>query len=345
MLSKEIMYQALLDKNSTYEGIFIVAVKTTGIFCRPTCTARKPKFENVEYYETCKEALQNGFRPCKICSPLEESGKTPEFIKEILSEINFEPSVKLKDYDLRKKGYDPATIRRWFKKHHGMSFHAYQRMLRLNSAFGKIQAGEKVTHAAFDTGFESLSGFGDSFKAIIGDAPSKSKSKQIITIDRFSTPLGPMYACCTEHGICMLEFTDRRAAESEFKELVKHFNAVILPGEHSHLKSLKKQLSDYFTGKLKAFDIAIDAPGTAFQKQVWEHLQKIQYGETVSYKEMAKRIGNPDAVRAVGNANGHNRISIVLPCHRVIGENGTLTGYGGGLSRKKWLLDFEKGNK
>lgn len=341
-LNEDIMYKALLEKDSTFEGSFIVAVKTTGIFCRPTCPARKPKRENVEFYNTCKEAILHGYRPCKVCSPMEKLGETPNYIKEIVDEINADPSVKIKDYNLRKQGLEPNKVRRWFKKNHGMTFQAYQRMMRLNNAFNKIQSGEKVTHAAFDSGYDSLSGFNDSFKSVLGDSPSKARSKQVINIMRMETPLGPMYACATELGICMLEFVDRRMLETEFNELTKYMNAVVLPGNNPHLTQLKKELGEYFEGKRQRFTVPLNTPGTEFQKKVWDKLLKIPFGKTVSYKKQAIALHNPEAVRAVANANGRNRVSIVIPCHRVIGEDGSLTGYGGGLWRKKWLLDFEK---
>jgi AraC family transcriptional regulator of adaptative response/methylated-DNA-[protein]-cysteine methyltransferase len=344
MLTEQIMYNALLKKDSSFEGIFFVAVKTTGIFCRPTCTARKPKRENVEFFPTSREAIIHGYRPCKVCSPLELMGKTPNDIMKLIKEINENTSMKINDYELRKRGLEPNKIRRWFKKNHNMTFQSYQRMIRLNSAFNKIQSGEKVTNAAFDAGYESLSGFNDSFKSIVGEAPTKSKSKSVINITRLETPVGPMFACGTEKGICLFDFTDRRMLETEFKEITKYFDAVILPGENKHIALLKKEIDEYFEGKRKNFTVPLDAPGTEFQKSVWNVLMKIPYGQTISYKDQATILKKPEAVRAVANANGHNRISILIPCHRVIGEDGSLTGYGGGLWRKKWLLDFEKKN-
>src|ERR1019366_1243346 len=154
MLTQNIMYQALLDKDTSYEGAFYAAVKTTGIFCRPTCTARKPKKEDVEFFKTSREAIINGYRPCKVCSPLEKLGETPEHIRDILHELNNNPLAKFKDYNLRSKGIEPNALRRWFKKNHGITFHAYQRMIRINSAFKKIQNGEAVTSVAYEAGYE-----------------------------------------------------------------------------------------------------------------------------------------------------------------------------------------------
>lgn len=343
-LSFQEKYNAVLKKDPSYEGAFVVAVKTTGIFCRSTCNARKPKPQNVEFYNSPKEAILNGYRPCKVCKPLEMNGETPHHIKKIIDELNQNPHKKIKDYELRKRGIDPAQIRRWFKKHHSLTFHAYQRMMRINNAFGEINKGEKITDAAFENGYDSLSGFNHSFQNIFGDSPSKSKDKNVVNIIRFTTPIGPMFAAATQKGICLLEFTDRRMLETEFKDLRKLFNAVILPGTNEQLELLQKELAEYFDGKRQTFTVVLDMPGTEFQKAVWNELVKIPYGETVSYKRQAIKLNKPLAVRAVANANGQNRVAIVIPCHRVIGEDGSLTGYGGGLSRKRWLIDLEKRN-
>ena len=153
-----------------------------------------------------------------------------------------------------------------------------------------------------------------------------------------------MYACATDIGVCLLDYTDRRMLETEFKDLCKRLNAVILPGENPFLSQVQEEIKEYFDGKRKSFDVPLHTPGTEFQNSVWRKLQDIPYGSTRSYKEQAMAIGNPKAIRAVASANGANRISIIIPCHRVIGTDGSLVGYGGGLHRKKWLLDFEKAN-
>ena len=342
MVTNAIMYKALVDKDPSFEGTFIAAVKTTGIFCRPTCTARKPKEENVEFFPTTKEAILRGYRPCKICNPLEKLGETPDYIKDILKDLNSNPSLKFKDWDLTQRGIEPDKIRRWFLKNHGITFHAYQRMFRINSAFNKIQNGESVTSVAFDAGYESLSGFNDSFKSIFGVSPSNSKEKKVINITRLETPLGTMYACAVEQGICLLEFTDRKMLETELKSLAKQLNASIIQGANRHFGLLHDQLAEYFEGKRKEFTVTLFTPGSEFQQTVWKELQNIPYGSTRSYKQQALALKRPEAIRAVANANGMNRISILIPCHRVIGEDGNLTGYGGGIWRKKWLLDMEK---
>jgi AraC family transcriptional regulator of adaptative response/methylated-DNA-[protein]-cysteine methyltransferase len=156
------------------------------------------------------------------------------------------------------------------------------------------------------------------------------------------TPLGEMVAGATDEGICLLEFIDRRMLPTEYKDLTRLLKSTLEQGDNIHLKSLRKQLDKYFSGELKEFTIPLVTPGTDFQQAVWKELLEIPYGTTRSYQEQANVLRRSDSVRAVANANGMNRISIIIPCHRVIGSNGRLTGYGGGLKRKKWLLDHEK---
>lgn len=337
-------YEAMFRKDASFEGLFVTAVKTTGIFCRPVCPARKPKPENVEFYQTAEEAIHHGFRPCRVCKPMELANKTPSHIQLLIDEISANSELRLKDVDLRKRKIEPSQVRRWFQKNHNMSFQAFQRLLRINVAFSKISDGQTITASAFDIGYQSLSGFNDSFRSIIGKTPTEAKDKTIIDIVRFTTPLGPMFACATSQGICLLEFTNRRMLETEFEDLKKRLNAVILPGENKFLIQVQKELLEYFNGARKLFTVPLDTPGTDFQNKVWKKLQQVPYGETCSYKQLATSMNNPMAIRAVASANGHNRIAIIIPCHRIIGENGNLTGYGGGLPRKKWMIDFEREN-
>jgi AraC family transcriptional regulator of adaptative response/methylated-DNA-[protein]-cysteine methyltransferase len=152
-----------------------------------------------------------------------------------------------------------------------------------------------------------------------------------------------MFAAAVPEGICLLEFTDRKALPTELKALAKHYNATILQGDNPHFAKLKAQLAEYFGGSRREFDLPLAMPGTAFQQSVWQELLTIPYGSTRSYAGQAERLGKPNALRAVANANGMNRMSIIVPCHRVIGSDGHLTGYGGGLWRKQWLLELERG--
>lgn len=344
MLTFEEKYNAIGKKESTYEGVFITAVTSTGIFCRPSCRAKKPSAKNVIFYNNSQEALQNGFRPCKVCKPMQPEDDCPKEIKQLLSELSENPFLKIKDYDLRVRNIEPSYIRRWFKKHHSMTFHCYQKLLRINKAYNQIKGGNSVTGTAFGLGYESLSGFTESFKNIFGESPANSKEKRVINIIRFTTNLGAMFACATDKGLCLLEFTDRRLLEWEFEDLRKRLNAVILPGENKFLDQVQIEVNEYLDGKRKEFTIALDLVGTEFQKNVWDVLKKIPYGDKWSYLEQASKMGNPKLVRAVATANGYNKIGFIIPCHRVIGSNGDLKGYGGGISRKEWLLNMERDN-
>lgn len=164
----------------------------------------------------------------------------------------------------------------------------------------------------------------------------------MIITTKIETILGIMIAGATDDGICLLEFSDRRMLNREYKDLEKYLKTIISEGENSHFVTLRKQLEEYFEGSRKEFSVPLVTPGTPFQKAVWKELLNIPYGTTRSYHQQSVALGNPGSIRAVANANGMNRISIIIPCHRVIGSDGNLTGYGGGLKRKKWLLDHEK---
>ena len=335
-------YQALLARDSQYLGSFYVGVKTTNVFCIPTCRARKPKKENVVFYSTPKEALQHGFRPCKVCKPTENINEAPKEVKDLIDLVSKHPERKIKDADIQTMGYRPEKIRRWFKANMNMTFQTYQRMIRINSAFEQLKKGARVTSSAYDSGYDSLSGFSHTFKAVFNTTPHKADNINKINICRFNTPLGPMYACTTDKGICLLEFTDRRMLETEFEDLTHRLKAKIVVGRHHHLTTVQRQIHEYFVGTRTAFDVPLDTPGTVFQQCVWQELRQIPYGSTRTYKEQAEALHKPSAIRAVASANGQNRISIIIPCHRVVGTDGSLTGYGGGLPRKKWLLEHEK---
>jgi len=335
------MYQALCDRDATYEGVFFAGIRTTGIFCRPTCSARNPRSENVEYYGSTRDALLAGYRPCKRCRPLQPNGATPDWLQPLLDEVERDPSRRWKDADLREMMLDPGRVRRWFQNNHGMTFHAYQRSRRLGLALGRLRHGHDLTQAAYEHGFESLSGFRDAFARVFDETPGRSRSTTSIQITRLLTPLGPMVAASVDEGICMLEFADRRMLETQVKRLKKYFGGEIIPGDSEYLGQLADELERYFEGELQEFSVPLVYPGTDFQVACWDYMRTIPYGATRSYSDEANAVGKPNATRAVGSANGDNRIAIVIPCHRVVGSDGKLSGYGGGLWRKRFLLDHE----
>ncbi len=325
-----------------FDGDFYMGVKTTGIFCKSTCLVSKPKAVNIETFQIAKDALLKGYRPCAVCKPLQNLDETPVFILEVLDELTENPSLILKNADLVERGIDVKMIKLWFHQNYGMTFQAFQGILRLNTASKKIQLGENLMDAAYDSGFENLSGFDESFKNVFGVLSENSKDQKIIDLKRIETPIGPMYSAAVEEGICMLEYSDRKSLENEFWDLAKTFNAKIVIGENQHFRTLEKQLSEYFGGQRTAFTVPLSPVGTEFQKSVWNTLIQIPYGETWTYRKQSENLGDARKVRAVANANGLNKISIIIPCHRVIGSNGTLTGYGGGIWRKQKLLELEK---
>jgi len=335
------MYRALVEKDPSFDGLFFTGVTTTGIFCRTTCTAKKPRRENVVFFPTAREALLAGYRPCRVCRPVEPPASTPEAVRRLLAEVEGDPSVRLRDAELRARGIDPTGLRRWFKRNHGLTFQGYLRALRVGAAFGRIRQGERATDAAFDHGWESLSGFGEAFRKVMGAAPTRGVG-DVVTVTRIETPLGPMLAGASDAGICLLEFVDRRMIETQLERIQRLFGARLVPGTSPHLDRLADELGRYFAGDLFEFEVPLDLRGTDFQKRVWSVLRTIAYGRTRSYAEQARVLGDPKAIRAVARANGDNPIAIVVPCHRVVGADGSLTGYGGGLWRKQWLLDHER---
>jgi AraC family transcriptional regulator of adaptative response/methylated-DNA-[protein]-cysteine methyltransferase len=342
-LSRTEMETAFYRKEGSYDGLFYVGVTTTGIFCRPSCSARKPLPENVEFFSTAKEALGSGYRPCKRCRPLETDGRPPEWVEAVLAKVEAEPAVRLKDRELREMGVEPSRLRRYFRETFGMTFQAYARSRRLGDALDAIRRGRPLDHVALDHGFESHSGFRDAFARIFGDSPGRSRLADCVRLAWLESPLGPLVAGADDRGVCLLEFADRRMLEAQFLTLRRRLGCALLPGTHRHLESLREELSAYFERRLQAFGVPLFFPGTPFQNRVWAALLKIPYGETRSYAEIAGLAGAAGASRAAGRANGLNRIAILLPCHRVVGADGALTGYGGGLHRKRLLLDLEQG--
>lgn len=334
------MQRALHSRDRSFDGLFFAAVRTTNVFCRPSCPARKPLPENTEFFATASAALFAGYRPCKRCKPLERDD-LPPFARDLLRAIEEEPEQKFRAAELLRRGIDPDRARRVFLKHFGLSFHAYVRARRLGRALSQIRSGERIDDVAFGTGFESHSGFRSAFAKAFGDAPGRSRSAGLIVTTLYSSPIGTMILGASDEGVCLLEFTERRMLERQFRIIRKRFGASIVPGTNDHINAATDQLEAYFAGMLRTFTVPLATPGTEFQQAVWKAVHAIPYGETRSYEQIARVIGAPDAVRAVGTANGMNRIAIIIPCHRVITKDGKLGGYGGGLWRKHRLLELE----
>lgn len=334
-------YQALVTKNVDYEGIFYVGVTTTGIFCRPTCSARKPKQEHCEFFKTAQEALLASYRPCKRCKPLSHPNHESELIQTLVHAVEENPEKRWKDGDVRALHIDPSTARRQFKQRFGMTFVAYARARRLGLAMNQIRKGDSVINAQLSAGYESSSGFRDAFSRIMGAAPTKVGVESVLKAAWLDTKLGPMIAIASESALYLLEFVDRRGLEREIERLRKRTHSVIIPGKPQPINSIEMELARYFDGELTEFKTPVYLLGSEFQRDVWHALEKIPYGETCSYSDIAKSLGKPKSFRAVARANGTNQLALIIPCHRVINESGELGGYGGGIMRKQWLINLE----
>jgi AraC family transcriptional regulator of adaptative response/methylated-DNA-[protein]-cysteine methyltransferase len=334
-------YQALVDRNAEYVGVFYVGVKTTGVFCHSICPARNPKFENCEFFENAEQPLLAGYRPCKRCRPLSHPNQVPELVQDLIDAVEANPEKRWRDEDFRALFTDASTARRHFKKRFGMTFVEYARARRMGLAMKQIRHGSSVIDAQIATGYESGSGFRDAFSRIMGNAPAMATDSAVLKAAWLDTKLGPMIAVSDDEALYLLEFVNRRGLEREVERLRGKTKSAIVPGCPAPIESIESELEAYFSGNLTHFKTPLSLIGTPFQKQVWHVLQQIPFGHTWSYTEVAEAVGKPSAVRAVANANGANQLAIIIPCHRVIRRSGDLGGYGGGLTRKKWLIQHE----
>jgi AraC family transcriptional regulator of adaptative response/methylated-DNA-[protein]-cysteine methyltransferase len=258
------------------------------------------------------------------------------------AELEARPAVRLSDEDLRTRGLEPRTVRRAFLARHGLTFHAWQRARRLAGAHGGLRRGRRVIEAGMDAGYASTSGFREAFGALFGAPPARAAETSACVGRTLASPLGPLLAVTSDRGVCLLEFADRPSLGEQARSLARWRGAVVVPGTSAHLEQLEAELAEYFRGARRAFGVPLDLSGPPFHLQVWRALRRIPYGETRSYGQLAVALGRPGAQRAVASANRANRLAILLPCHRVVGQDGRLTGYAGGLWRKRRLLELER---
>lgn len=343
ILDADTMYQAFADRDESFEGLFWVGVKTTGIFCRPGCPAKTPKQENVEYFPRTSDALAAGYRPCKRCEPMQHRGTYPDWLSPLMQKVEEDTLRRWTSQDLRNFGVDPARVRRWFQKHHGVSFLGYLRSRRLGTAFSRISDGSPLLEAARDADYDSVSGFCEALRRETSQRPKDTEAHPIY-ISQVPTPMGPIVIAADDEHVYLVEFWDRRMLETQFLVLEKRIAAALFPGETSISKEMAAELERYFAGDLTTFQTPLKYPGTEHQRTVWKALLEVPYGTTWTYQELANHIGKPKGVRSVARAVGENRFAIVIPCHRIIGSNGDLTGYGGGIWRKRILLKNENGS-
>ena len=340
--SHAVMVEAFLERDPAFEGVFVTAVSSTGIFCRPTCSARRPLPEHLFFFATPREAVLAGYRPCLRCRPLEPKGAPPAWLQPLLEAVEADPSRRWNDEEVRRRGVSPERLRRWFKSNHGMTFQAYHRARRLGLALGAMKGGDTVGRAAVEAGFDSLSGFQEAFQQYFGTSPRSLDDAVTIKVTRAATPLGPMLVGSTDEALVLLEFVERRQLAAQIERVGRRLGGVFVPDRSSIAERAIVQLDEYFGGTRRVFDVPLRLVGSSFEREVWDALLEIPFAETRSYADIARRVGRGSAVRAVGRANGMNALAIVVPCHRVVGSDGRLVGYGGGLWRKERLLELER---
>ncbi len=355
-------YQALLDREPSFVGVFFVAVKTTKVFCIATCRARKPKLQNVLFYTSAQEALDNGYRPCKICQPTEYAQTLPTPVVNALTLMKQQDKVT--DKQLREQGISPEVVRRWFKQNYGITFHAYQRMHRIHNAQQALKQGDTITDIAFNSGYESLSGFGYAFKQIIGQSPERSSDKNLILMSRLITPIGAMFVCATAVGVCLLQFVDnsdnfdRANSPNGFNKrglptqqaLQDKLQGQILIGENAHINQCRQQLAEYFAGTRQCFDVPLDLSVlkslSQWQKACYYRLMKVAFANRIACQQLMADSGHGlQQVTQIANIVNDNPIVIIIPCHRVYQVEGdelhARLQYQGGEQRKQWLMRHE----
>ena len=290
-------YQALVERDSSYEGIFFAGIKSTRIFCRPTCPAKKPKRNSCEFFESARDALLAGYRPCKRCRPMELPNHESALVKKLVNAVEASPEKRWRDADFRSLGVDASTVRRQFKKRFGMTFVGYARARRMGLAFDAIRNGKRMIDAQVGVGYESRSGFRDAFSKIMGTLPDRGK-QHILTADWIDSPLGAMLAIADEEALLLLEFVDRRGLEREVEQLRQQQNGAIVPGRTSPIDAIDRELKAYFAGTLQIFQTPIRMIGSDFRLAVWNELRSIEYGAFV------QRAG-----RSNWQSSGHSRRS------------------------------------
>lgn len=336
-LDTDTAWAAFMRRDRKWDGRIIGAVKTTGIYCKPSCPARRPKRENVEFFATGEEALAAGYRPCMRCRP-DEVGRDREAVARAVKLIEHAEGAPTLEELAAGVGYAPHHFQRIFKRDLGVSPAEYARGLRNRRTETALKANGRVTDAVYDAGYSAPSSFYSDAKERLGMTPSAWRDGgrgETIRWTHFDSPLGQMLIAATSKGICRLTFDD------SVQSLRRLFPNATIVEDAGGLRELVEGALEAIESPLAAHELPIDVAGTAFQEAVWRELRKIPAGETRSYAEIAAAIGQPKAVRAVGTANGDNHVAVLIPCHRVIRSDGTLGGYAGGLNRKRKLLASE----
>ena len=336
MIDPDFAWAAFLRRDRSLDGQFVGAVKTTKIYCKPSCPVRHPLPKNVVFYHTAAEAKAGGFRACLRCRP-DDIARDEVAIKMALELLGADPAPALEQL-AAAVGYAPHHFHRLFKRATGVTPAAYARGKRIDRAKAALDSGGRITDAIYDAGYSGPSRFYAETKGRLGMTPSAWKNGGAGAVIRWAlvpTSLGEMLVAATEKGICRLSFD-----ESESALATRFPKAQILPADAA--------MQELATGAVAAVeypgrmpDLPLDVAGTAFQEAVWQELRRIPAGETRSYADIAAAVGRPKAVRAAGSANGANNVAVLIPCHRVVRTDGTLGGYAYGLERKAKLLERE----
>lgn len=326
-------WNAVITNDGSYDGRFFYGVKSTGIFCRPSCASKSPKSKNVVFFNSREEAERAGFRPCKRCRPdlitYDPMANLAEEAKAII-DCSFAERQELAK-KLNELGISRRHLTELFEKRFDLSPEQYIAQIRFQRAKELLDMGCRVTDAAFAVGMESPSSFASFFKKQAGISPTEYALHHMAERPYcfFETPLGFIRIEENHDGITSLRFINGKMETALEKE------------NGTYLADAKLQISEYFFKKRKNFDIPLSIAGSEFQEKVWSALRNIPYGETRSYQQVAETIGSRDAARAVGMANNRNPILIIIPCHRIVGKDGKLVGYAGGIDRKRCLLELE----
>lgn len=346
MKTEERKWEAVAAKDSRFDGQFVFAVSSTKIYCRPSCPSRRPRRENVTFFDVPDAAEQAGFRACLRCEPrrtnVVDSGI--EMVQRVcrLLDANQTETVKLADL-AADAGVSSFHLQRTFKRIMGISPRQYQTARRFGNFKTLVREGEPVTQALYDSGFNSSSRLYEHAPEELGMTPATYGRGGIgisINYTIVASPLGRLLVAVTQRGVCAVRMGDTDAALE--KDLRAEFPAATILRNDSALREPVKKILNHLTNKEPQLDLPLDIRATAFQRQVWEQLRAIPYGQTVSYGEVAKALGKPGAVRAVGRACATNPVALVIPCHRVVREDQSLGGYRWGLERKQRLLEHER---
>jgi len=336
-LDADTAWAAFMRRDRTWDGRIIGAVKTTGIYCKPSCPARRPKREHVEFFATGEEARAAGYRSCLRCKP-DEVGRDRDAIAKAIKLIEASDEALTLDQLAGAVAYAPHHFQRIFKRDLGVSPAEYARGLRNRRTETALKVNDRVTDAVYEAGYSAPSSFYSDAKERLGMTPSAWRDGgrgETIRWTHFESPLGQMLIAATSKGICRLTFDD------SVNSLRRLFPNATIVQDSGGLRDLVEGALAAIERPQAARELPIDVAGTAFQEAVWRELRKIPTGETRSYAQIAAAIGQPKAVRAVGSANGDNHVAVLIPCHRVIRSDGSLGGYAGGLDRKRKLLAAE----